>query len=398
MSAKRVLIIESDLAALTFLGNMLIAAGYSVLGTQSGREGLIEAWRERPEMVIVVAELADISGLDVVRRLRADPRSSQARIIVLSGRSFPQDILAGVQAGADEYIVKRPGADAELLERVQALLPLQSAEAIVEDARPTGKIVAFFSAKGGTGTSSLCVNVAHLFAESVEPKTVAVVDMVLPIGSLHHIVGVETPDRTIIAASQLEPRHINAERMSLLMTQPDGWNFHILPGAPDPEAAQQLKVDRLEAVIGELHRMFDYVFIDFGRALSRISLPFIRQSSRIVLITSPDVATVSLTRIALNFFDTQDVRRNRIYLVLNRAVGLEGLSRPEMERVLGFPVRQLIPHMSGQFSMANNQHRPVSLKFPNDSVTYTLQEIAVMLSEQLAQTSPLAEEPELVAR
>jgi MinD-like ATPase involved in chromosome partitioning or flagellar assembly len=182
------------------------------------------------------------------------------------------------------------------------------------------------------------------------------------------------------------------------MTQPDGWNFRILPGAPDPDAAQQLKVDRLEAVIGELRRMFDYVFIDFGRALSRISLPFIRQSSRLVLITSPDVATVSLTRIALNFFDTQDVRRNRIYLLLNRAVGLEGLSRPELERVLGFPVRQLIPHMSGQFSMANNQHRPVSLKFPNDSVTYTLQEIATMLTQQLEQTSPLTEEPELVAR
>lgn len=398
MSAKRVLIIESDLAALTFLGNMLIAAGYSVLGTQSGREGLIEAWRERPEMVIVVAELADISGLDVVRRLRADARSNQARIIVLSTKGYPQEILAGVQAGADEYIVKRPGADAELLERVQALLPLQTLEAVGEDPRPLGKIIAFFSAKGGTGTSSLCVNVAHLFAERVEPKTVAVVDMVLPIGSLHHIVGVETPDRTIVAASQLEPRHINAERMNLLMTQPDGWNFRILPGAPDPDAAQQLKVDRLEAVIGELQRMFDYVFIDFGRALSRISLPFIRQSSRIALITSPDVATVSLTRIVLNFFDTQDVRRNRIYLLLNRAVGLEGLSRPELERVLGFPVRQLIPHMSGQFSMANNQHRPVSLKFPNDSVTYTLQEIAATLAEQLAQTSELTPVPELEAR
>lgn len=398
MSAKRVLIIESDLAALTFLGNMLIAAGYSVLGTQSGREGLIEAWRERPEMVIVVAELADINGLDVVRRLRADARSNQARIIVLSTKGYPQEILAGVQAGADEYIVKRPGADAELLERVQALLPLQTVEAVGEDPRPLGKIIAFFSAKGGTGTSSLCVNVAHLFAERVEPKTVAVVDMVLPIGSLHHIVGVETPDRTIVAASQLEPRHINAERMNLLMTQPDGWNFRILPGAPDPDAAQQLKVERLEAVIGELQRMFDYVFIDFGRALSRISLPFIRQSSRIALITSPDVATVSLTRIALNFFDTQDVRRNRIYLLLNRAVGLEGLSRAELERVLGFPVRQLIPHMSGQFSMANNQHRPVSLKFPNDSVTYTLQEIAATLAEQLAQTSELTPVPELEAR
>lgn len=398
MSAKRVLIIESDLAALTFLGNMLIAAGYSVLGTQSGREGLIEAWRERPEMVIVVAELADISGLDVVRRLRADARSNHARIIVLSNKGYPQEILAGVQAGADEYIVKRPGADAELLERVQALLPLQTLEAVGEDPRPLGKIIAFFSAKGGTGTSSLCVNVAHLFAERVEPKTVAVVDMVLPIGSLHHIVGVETPDRTIVAASQLEPRHINAERMSLLMTQPDGWNFRILPGAPDPDAAQQLKVDRLEAVIGELQRMFDYVFIDFGRALSRISLPLIRQSSRIALITSPDVATVSLTRIVLNFFDTQDVRRNRIYLLLNRAVGLEGLSRPELERVLGFPVRQLIPHMSGQFSMANNQHRPVSLKFPNDSVTYTLQEIAATLAEQLAQTSELTPVPELEVR
>lgn len=402
MTEKRILVVESDASALTFLSNMLTGAGYTVLAAPSGKEGLIEAWRNRPEMMVVVAELADLNGLEIVKKLRADARTSHAKIILLSRRNFPQDIQAGMQAGADEYIVKRPGADAELLERVRALMPSAVAGTPSGTAPLTGsgtaplklgRLISFLSAKGGTGTSSLCVNLAQMMATQAPDKQVAVVDLVLPIGSLHYIVGVETPDRNVIAATKLEPRHIGADRLKGLMSRREEWRFALLPGSPDPDTAQELKVERIEQVIEELRKAFDFVYVDFGRALSRISLPLIRQSSKVMVVASPDAATVSLTRTIIQFFDAHDVRRHKIYLLLNRAVGLEGLSRPEMERELGFAIPSLVPHMSGQFAMANNLHQPIALKFPNDTVTFTLQNMAISLLEQFAQmpqeTGPL---------
>jgi MinD-like ATPase involved in chromosome partitioning or flagellar assembly len=204
---------------------------------------------------------------------------------------------------------------------------------------------------------------------------------------------VDTPDKHIVAATRIEPRHIAPERLKPLLTHREEWGFDLLPGAPDPETAQELKVERLEAVIGMLRQMYDFVFVDFGRTLSRVSLPFIRHSAKVVVITSPDAATVALTKTIMNFLETQDVRRHRLQLVLNRAVGLEGLSRPEMEKELGFVVSTLVPHMGGQFTLANNQHHPVCSKFPNDTVTYTLQGLAATMLEQLNQLAEDAAAP-----
>lgn len=385
MAEKSLLLIESDAAALAYLSNMLRQAGYRVITAPSGKEGLIEAWRQRPDLLVVVAELPDLPGLDVVRKLRSDSRTGKARIVVLSGRSYPQDILAGVQAGADEYIVKRPGADAELLERVRALLPVEPAAAPAEPPRPPGKLVTFLSAKGGTGTSSLCVNIAQMLAEQVRPRPVAVVDLVLPVGSLHYIVGVDASEKHLVVAANAETRVLGPDWLKSLMAHRADWGFDLLAGAPDPEAAQALRVDRIETVFDALRQAYDFVFVDVGRALSRVSLPLIRKSIKVAIVTSPDATTVALTRTVLNFLETQDVRRHRLQLILNRAVGLEGLSRPEMERELGFAIPLLVPHMGGQFSLANNQHQPLGRKFPNDTVTYTLQGLTTTWVEQFNQ-------------
>lgn len=384
MANRRILLVESDAAAAAYLGNLLRQTGYGILTAPSGKEGLIAAWRERPDMLIITAELPDLNGLDIVRKLRADARTAKTRLILLSTRNYPQDILNGVQAGADEYIVKRPGADAELLERVRALLPASTiATATLDAARLRGKLLVFMSAKGGTGTSSLCVNVAQMLARKAAPKTVAVVDLVLPLGSLSYIVGVEAADRNVIAASRLESRHITAERLRPLLLRRDEWGFDLLAGATDPDAAQGLRIEHLEPVLLGLRQAYDFVVVDFGRALSRVSLPVIRQAAKTIIITSADAATVALTKTMLAYLDKQEVRRQRLQVVLNRAVGLEGLSRSELERELSLTIAALVPHLAEKFSLANNQHQPLSLKFPNETATFTLQSFADGLLDQL---------------
>src|ERR1051325_7952979 len=157
------LIIENDSATLDFLKNTLGQAGYQIFIAPSGKEGLIEAWRNRQEMIILDVALPDLNGLEVTRKLRADARTTRTKIIIFSEQSELQDMLNAREAGVDEYIVKRAGGDVELLERVRALLPLEGDAG--EEGKPSGKVISFLSAKGGTGTSSVCANVAQLLAD-----------------------------------------------------------------------------------------------------------------------------------------------------------------------------------------------------------------------------------------
>ena len=379
----RLLLIESDATALAYLSAMFRKAGYETHTAPTGKEGLIEAWRNRPDLIILDTALADLSGLDVVRRLRADARTAPTKILFLSDHSKPEEILEGVRAGADEYVVKRAGVDVELLERVRMLF--SAGEAAEEPSKPPGKLISFLSAKGGTGTSSLCANLAQTLGGLVNAKTVAVVDLVLPIGSISQIVGVSSP-KTIVEVTQLETRLLVRPRVEPMLILVPEWKFYLLSGAPDPEAAQALKVDRLGMVFDVLRRSYDYVLVDFGRALSRISLPFIRSSARVVLVLASDAATVALTKTTLKYLELQNVRRSHIFPVLNRALGLEGMGRAEMEKELGLIIPGVVPHVEGAFSLANNQHVPIAVKFPNDTATYVLHDLAVGLLSQVEET------------
>jgi MinD-like ATPase involved in chromosome partitioning or flagellar assembly len=148
--------------------------------------------------------------------------------------------------------------------------------------------------------------------------------------------------------------------------------LHVLAGSPDPETGNLLAFDRVDRIITAIRETYDYVFVDLGRSLSRISLPIIQRSNLIALILSTDLASVALTKTVIEYLTNQGVDPERIYLILNRAVGLEGLTKAEAEQILGMHIRVTMPYMGGNFTLANNRHEPVVNKFPDDSFAITL--------------------------
>src|SRR4051794_4686708 len=115
----RVLLIEDDAALRLGLARQLEADGYRVDHAKDGEDGLFQA-REYPvDLAIVDLGLPKLNGLTVVQRLRADGRTMP--ILILTARSTWQDKVVGLEAGADDYLVK-PFEYPELAARVKALL------------------------------------------------------------------------------------------------------------------------------------------------------------------------------------------------------------------------------------------------------------------------------------
>lgn len=132
-----------------------------------------------------------------------------------------------------------------------------------------GLMLVFFSAKGGTGTSSFCANIAmNIFKHQPEARVV-VADLVLPIGSIDHIVGYEGV-QNILTISQKSPLQTDKEFFQKELPSIDLWNFNLLAGSPDPELSGQLNASRVWDVIMGLRQSYDYVFVDIGRSLQRL--------------------------------------------------------------------------------------------------------------------------------
>jgi two-component system, OmpR family, response regulator MprA len=114
----RLLVIDDDEQLLTALRRALAYEGYDVAVAPSGEEGLRLARDAPPDLVVLDVHLPGVDGLEVCRRLRA---GGDVPVLMLTARDEVADRVAGLDAGADDYLVK-PFAVDELLARVRALL------------------------------------------------------------------------------------------------------------------------------------------------------------------------------------------------------------------------------------------------------------------------------------
>ncbi len=115
----RILIVEDDPKISSFVVKGLKQSGFAVDAAADGEEGLLMARASKPDVAVVDVMLPKLDGLSLVRRLRQD--GIRLPILILSAKASVDDRVAGLQAGADDYLTK-PFAFSELLARVQALL------------------------------------------------------------------------------------------------------------------------------------------------------------------------------------------------------------------------------------------------------------------------------------
>lgn len=369
----KILVIDADSASRNYLASMLGRSGFSALTASSGREGLILAWQNLPQIIVVDPALPDLKADDLISRLRQDRRTAKVPCIALSSAADATEMSRLLSMGFNEYLVKSSQALGELQKAISRLLTLEP------EAKKGGLLFVFLSAKGGTGTSSLCANIAMCAGKAISTLRVAVVDMVLPIGSIANIVGYNDRVNIVTVAAQ-NPEQTTPLYFKENLPRIQPWYFHLLAGSPDPEAASRLAAERLSAIIAAVQASYDYIFVDLGRSLSRISLPLIQKADLLALILSTDLATVTLTRTVWEYLKSQNVEAQRVYPILNRAVGLEGLTKAEAEELLDLQIRAAMPYMGGNFALANNRHEPVATKFPGDTATIMLQQIAAEMS------------------
>jgi putative two-component system response regulator len=123
LDRELVLVAEDDIANRALLARLLERAGYRSIAVADGRDALRAAIEEDPDLVLLDIGLPGLNGLDVCRRLRADPRTVALPIILVTGQVSSRDVVAGLDAGADDF-VRKPYDEAELMARVRSVLRL----------------------------------------------------------------------------------------------------------------------------------------------------------------------------------------------------------------------------------------------------------------------------------
>lgn len=366
MSIK-VLIADGDPVTTNWLKYILEPEDCVVESVSTGSSALEKIDSDVPDLLVLDALLPDGDGLEIVRELRKSQRHHDLHIIVLSTLGSPTDIAASMQAGADDYILKRPGADLELIGKIRAL----STQPKKDVGR--GQIFSFCSAKGGSGTTSVCVNTAYAFVKENPAAELLIVDMVFPMGTVGQSLGYDS-SKTVAKLTHEAP--FDATVLAKYISPKLRWGFSLLLGANDPHEASELEVDQIVPLFEAIKKQYDFIFVDFGRTLSRISLPILESSEGIVLILTPDISTVRGSKHVLDFLISHDISPERVVIVNNRTVGRVWTSAEDIERELGLRLNATIPYTVEYMTLAINDAVPFMLRFPDNAASSAFTAIA----------------------
>jgi len=119
--ARKILVIEDERDILDLVRHYLEKEGFRTRTAADGGSGLTAARQERPDLIVLDLMLPGMDGLDLCKKLRADPATALTPVIMLTAKADETDRIVGLELGADDYLTK-PFSPKELVARVKALL------------------------------------------------------------------------------------------------------------------------------------------------------------------------------------------------------------------------------------------------------------------------------------
>jgi len=125
VTTEKILIVEDETDVADLLAHHLKAAGFSVEIANNGRTALSAVKNQPPSLVVLDLMLPEMSGLDLCRILKSDPRTSKIAVVMLSAKIEEIDRVLGFELGADDYVVK-PFSPREFVLRIRAILRRRS--------------------------------------------------------------------------------------------------------------------------------------------------------------------------------------------------------------------------------------------------------------------------------
>jgi len=118
----KILLVDDEPSLVKLVKKRLETEGFDVCVALDGEEALEKMERETPDLLVLDVMLPKLSGFDVCRRLKKDPRFSRIPILLFTALAQEKDEKAGLECGANGY-VRKPFRAPELLEKIRALLP-----------------------------------------------------------------------------------------------------------------------------------------------------------------------------------------------------------------------------------------------------------------------------------
>jgi pilus assembly protein CpaE len=266
-----------------------------------------------PELVILDIEDAPDLGIKFAQFLSESVRG--VRFIAAGPLLQPEHLLVAMRAGVVDYLPKpvTPETMRASLDRVRVGFGIASKEG----PRQPGKLYAFYSAKGGAGTTTTATNFAVVL-HRITGKRTLLVDLDLELGEIALLLGVQ-PRFNFVDMVQNFHR-MDAELLASYIERHSS-GVHLLSAPYHPEKAEVVTGDEIRRILHFLRKHYDYVVVDTSKSFSPATLAAIEQADLAFIVTNVDLASLRNLQRGLRCSRRCGAGRRDIRLVVNRYHG-----------------------------------------------------------------------------
>lgn len=347
----------------------------------SGEEAVAVMPSAFPDVILMDINLPGMDGIAATGKvIEINPA---VQVIMLSVQGESDYMRRAMMAGARDYLAKPPGAD-ELLDAIHRAFELRQKMGPVASL-PTGrgdtsaarkskaldaKVITVYSPKGGTGCTSLAVNLAIALQGLLgSDSKVCLVDANLQFGDVSIFMKLQAT-RTL---ADLAP-HVNDLDIDLLKTViiPHSSGVHVLVAPPTPEEAELFGNDgelvetgvntQLKIILEFARHQFDYIIIDTAHQVDNVLLTAIDLSDLLLVVTRPVIPEIRGARLFLDLLHKLEYGMDKVALIINGVDNKRMGIQPEaIERAM-MPAMAHIPLDERTALRAANLGEPVMLK------------------------------------
>lgn len=296
---------------------------------RNGHEGINLALELRPDVILMDINMPDMDGITATETIRQ--KLAFAQIIILTVQADPNYMRRAMLAGARDYLTKPPAVD-EMINAIRRAGRIAHEErtkqrttflgppgtliqpGMVPVQIQAGKVVAVYGPKGGTGTTTIAVNLA-IALNSKETPTI-LVDGDMEYGDV--AVFVNQRGKNSIVDLALRADELDFEIVVEVAIRHDASGLMILSAPNRPELSEAVTGEQFTKVLEFLRNMYAYIVVDCASSLSDVTLATIDSADLIVLLTTQEIPAIKDARLFMDILSALKIDKERLLFVMNK--------------------------------------------------------------------------------
>lgn len=308
-----------------------------------------------PEIVFLDLEQDPVLGTKLASFLTES--HPERKLIATGGDSSPEFLMQAMQAGVSEYLPKpvTPDALASAVGRVRRKLGGGGGNG--QEQREPGKLLAFFAAKGGAGSTTVATNLGIQIQRLTGKRTV-VVDLDLELGEIALFLGVEPRFNFVDLATNFH--RMDAGLLASFIERHET-GVHVLSAPYHPDKAESVTGDQIRQILLFLKQHYDYVVVDTSNSFTPRTLATFEQAEEIYLVANVDLPSLRNIQRCQHLLDRMSRGTREVKLIVNRYQPDADITLDDVEQALGMEVYWTLPNEYESVIYSINTGRPVIL-------------------------------------